>query len=84
MESSTKNNEQIHFKFNHVLKNKLGLDNVKFDVAQIIPNRDSNSTSPRTIIARLSNEFYRDSIMKSTSKLKQTGIFIMRTFAKIP
>ena len=82
LESSSENNEQTHFKVNQVLKNKMGLDNVKIDVAHRIPNRNSNSTSPRTIIARLSNELDRDSIMKSTRKLKQTGIFINEDFCE--
>ena len=76
VKSSSENNEQTHLKVDQLLKDKLGLGNIKIDVAHRIPNRDSDSKSPRTIIARLNRESDRDSIMKSTRKLKQTGIFI--------
>ena len=81
-ESSSENNEQTHLKVDQLLKDKLGLGNIKIDVAHRIPNRDSDSKSPRTIIARLNRESDRDSIMKSTRKLKQTGIFINEDFCE--
>ena len=58
------------------------MENVKIDIAHRIPNRDSDTTSPRTIIARLNRELDRDSIMRSTRKLKQTGIFINEDFCE--
>ena len=82
IESNSENNEQTHFKVDQLLKNNLGLENVKIDIAHRIPNKDSSSTSPRTIIARLNRDLDRDSIMKSTRKLKQTGIFINEDFCE--
>ena len=82
VESSSENNEQTHLKVDQLLKDKLGLGNIKIDVAHRIPNRDSDSKSSRTIITRLNREPDRDSIMKSTRKLKQTGIFINEDFCE--
>ena len=81
-DNSTENSEQTQSKVDKIIKEKLGLSNVKIDIAHRIPNKNSNSISPRTIIAKLNNELDREAVMKTTRKLKQTGIFINEDYCE--
>ena len=66
--------ENLQLKAQKVLENKLQLKNVAIDNIHRLPTKER--TGPRTIIARLSSHSTRDTAIKNTWRLKNTGIFI--------
>ena len=77
------NNEQTQLKIEKIIKDNLGIENIDIEIAHRI-NRKNNPSNkaPRTIIAKLKKASDRDTIMRSTRKLKDSGIFINEDFCE--
>ena len=82
-DNKNENNEQTQHKIGNIIMNNLGMENIEIAAAhRITKNHSSPNPSPRTIIATLKNSSDRDEIMKSTKKLKNSGIYINEDFCE--
>ena len=72
------NQEKLELKVKTLLENKLNLEDLKIDVIHRLPrpNIPSAANAPRPIIAQLTNYRDKEITMRSTWKLKNTGIYI--------
>ena len=69
--------EQTMVKVKEFLREKLDLGNIDIDLAHRLPGSDNvPNHRPRTIIARLSRLYDRNTILRNTWKLRNTGIWI--------
>ena len=75
-EPSSETNEMLHVKVKKLIEEKLQSKNVDFETIHRLPVNKGQTSTPRTIIARLTNYRTRDDIMKNKSKLKGTGIYL--------
>ena len=77
IENQSENWEQTQEKVNKIIKDKLAIDNLKVEYAHRLSRPQSASVNgPRTIIARLCHDTDRNKIMKSSWKLKNSGIYM--------
>ena len=80
-DNNQENSEQTQVKVEKILKDNLGLQNVKLETAHRIPRKDNSlKSAPRIIIAQLNKSSDRETIMKNTRKLKNSGIYINEDF----
>ena len=76
-ENQSENWEETQAKVNKIIKDKLLISNIKVDYAHRLSRPQSASLNgPRTIIARLSHDTDRNRIMKTSWKLKNSGIYM--------
>ena len=75
--------EQTQLKADKIIKEELGLDNIKIETAHRIPKKQNSlNSSPRSIMVRLVSDKQRDIIMRSTKKLKNSRIYINEDFCE--
>ena len=78
-EDSRENNEILEVKLKKIFADKLGVENIPINAVHRLPKKQSNDTrhsSPRTVIAQLSNTKDKERTMRNTWKLKGSRIYV--------
>ena len=82
-DSPKENWQQTQSKVQQIIKEKLQLESVKVEYAHRISHHESNSNTPRTIIARLQHDTDRDMALRNSWRLKGTQTFINEDLSEL-